>query len=92
MNIVNDFLDKIETLLDKAPSDDDFDDFNELEIWFLDNSMLLDSENEEISDLGDLMQDEIAEMSYMADNSQQRKNIRKIYDEMKRELTKSQRD
>lgn len=83
MNIVSEFLNRIKTLIDKKPSDADFDDFNDLESWFLDNSELLWDENMEICRLGDLIQDEIAEMSYMEDNSAQRDNIRNIYEQMK---------
>ena len=82
MNITNEFLTRIKVLLDKKPSDDDFDDFNELESWFLDNEEKIHNENHQLGQLGYKIQDEIAEMSYMEDNSAQRNNIRKIYEEM----------
>lgn len=86
MNITNEFLTRIKVLLDKKPSDDDFDDFNELESWFLDNEEKIHNENHELGQLGYKIQDEIAEMSYMEDNSAQRNNIRKIYEEMEEKI------
>ena len=82
MSIVDKFLNKIFILLDEEPSYDDFDNFNDLEDWFLDNAESLAEENEDICNLGDLMQDEISEMSYMVDNSVQINNIKKIYERM----------
>lgn len=86
MNIINEFLTRIKVLLNKLPSDDDFDVFNELEGWFLDNEEKIHNENYEIGQLGYKIQDEIAEISYMADNSTQRENIRRIYMEMEKIL------
>ena len=82
MSIVDKFLNKIFILLDEEPSHDDFDNFNDLEDWFLDNAESLAEENEYICNLGDLMQDEISKMSYMVDNSVQINNIKKIYERM----------
>ncbi|MDY6065729.1 MAG: hypothetical protein SPI59_05305 [Finegoldia sp.] len=82
MNIVNEFLKKINELLNKEPSDDDFDDFNDLESWFTKNASVLFGENKEICKLGDLVQDEIAKISYMEDATKEREEIRKLYEEM----------
>ena len=82
MTSINNFLDKIKYVLDSEPSDDDFDLFNDLETYFIDNNEDLYKESVLISDLGYEMQDIIAEISFMEDTTQYRLEIQKIYEKM----------
>lgn len=83
MTIISKFFNKIETALNLHDSNDEFDMFNDLEDWFIDNEEEIHNQNYQIGQLGYEIQNEIAEMSYMDDSSKYREKIKKIYDRMK---------
>lgn len=86
MSIIDDFFKEIEKVLFAEASKYDWDLFNDLEDYFIDNNEMIFKESERISDLGYEMQDVIAEMSYMDNFAECRININKLYNEMKKEL------
>lgn len=85
MNIIDNFFNEIEKVLFVEASKNDWELFNDLEDYFIDNNELIFKESERISDLGYEMQDVIAEMSYMDDFTECRRKINKLYNEMKNE-------
>lgn len=85
MSIIDDFFNEIEKVLFAKASKNDWDLFNDLEDYFIDNNDMIFKESERISDLGYEMQDVIAEMSYMDDFTECRRKINKLYNEMKNE-------
>ena len=86
MSIIDDFFKEIEKVLFAEASNNDWNLFNDLEDYFIDNNEIIFKESERISDLGYEMQDVIAEMSYMDNFAECRIKINKIYNEMKKEL------
>ncbi|MGF0095015.1 hypothetical protein ACQRC6_01125 [Peptoniphilus sp. SGI.035] len=88
MTTINNFFKEIEKILYAEPSKEDWDLFNDLEDYFIDNNEPIFKESEKISDLGYDMQDIIAEMGYMDDFTECRRKIKKLYDEMKKEYSK----
>ena len=86
MSIIDDFFKEIEKALFAETSKNDWDLFNDLEGYFIDNNEMIFKESERVSDLGYEMQDVIAEMSYMDNFTECRIKINKIYNEMKKEL------
>ena len=85
MSIIDNFFNEIEKVLFVEASKNDWDLFNDLEDYFIDNNDMIFKESERISDLGYEMQDVIAEMSYMDDFTECRRKINKLYNEMKNE-------
>lgn len=85
MTIINNFFDKIEEVLLAEPSDADWELFNGLEDYFIENNEMIFNENERVSDLGYEMQDIISEMGYMDDFSECREKIIEIFNKMKKE-------
>lgn len=85
MSVIYDFFNEIEKVLFAEASKNDWDLFNDLEDYFIDNNDMIFKESERISDLGYEMQDVIAEMSYMDDFTECRRKINKLYNEMKNE-------
>lgn len=85
MSVIDDFFNEIEKVLFAEASKNDWDLFNDLEGYFIDNNDMIFKESERISDLGYEMQDVIAEMSYMDDFTECRRKINKLYNEMKNE-------
>lgn len=85
MSVIDDFFNEIEKVLFAEVSKNDWDLFNDLEDYFIDNNDMIFKESERISDLGYEMQDVIAEMSYMDDFTECRRKINKLYNEMKNE-------
>lgn len=85
MSVIDDFSNEIEKVLFVEASKNDWDLFNDLEDYFIDNNDMIFKESEIISDLGYEMQDVIAEMSYMDDFTECRRKINKLYNEMKNE-------
>ena len=85
MNIIDNFFNEIEKVLFVEASKNDWELFNDLEDYFIDNNELIFKESERISDLGYEMQDVIAEMCYMDDFTECRRKINKLYNEMKNE-------
>ena len=85
MSIIDNFFNEIEKVLFAKASKNDWDLFNDLEDYFIDNNDMIFKESERISDLGYEMQDMIAEMSYMDDFAECRRKINKLYNEMKKE-------
>lgn len=75
MSIIDDFFKEIEKVLFAEDSENDWDLFNDLEGYFIDNNEMIFKESERVSDLGYEMQDVIAEMSYMDNFTECRKNI-----------------
>lgn len=63
MSVIDDFFNEIEKVLFAEASKNDWDLFNDLEDYFIDNNELIFKESERISDLDYEMQDVIAEMS-----------------------------
>ncbi|MFQ8698339.1 MAG: hypothetical protein ACLR8B_08200 [Peptoniphilus harei] len=86
MSIIDDFFKEIEKVLFAEDSENDWDLFNDLEGYFIDNNEMIFKESEKVSDLGYEMQDVIAEMSCMDNFTECRIKINKIYNEMKKEL------
>lgn len=86
MSIIDVFFKEIEKVLFAVDSENDWDLFNDLEGYFIDNNEMIFKESERVSDLGYEMQDVIAEMSYMDNFTECRIKINKIYNEMKKEL------
>ncbi|MDU3086582.1 MAG: hypothetical protein E6705_01580 [Peptoniphilus harei] len=86
MSIIDDFFKEIEKALFAEASNNDWDLFNDLEDYFIDNNEMIFKESERVSDLGYEMQDVIAEMSYIDNFTECRIKINKIYNEMKKEL------
>lgn len=86
MSIIDDFFKEIEKVLFAEASNNDWNLFNDLEDYFIDNNEIIFKESERISDLRYEMQDVIAEMSYMDNFAECRIKINKIYNEMKKEL------
>lgn len=85
MSVIDDFFNEIEKVLFAEASKNDWDLFNDLEDYFIDNNDMIFKESERISDLGYEMQDVIAEMTYMDDFTECRRKINKLYNEMKNE-------
>ena len=85
MSVIDDFINEIEKVLFAEASKNDWDLFNDLEDYFIDNNDMIFKESERISDLGYEMQDVIAEMSYMDDFTECRRKINKLYNDMKNE-------
>lgn len=87
MNIIDNFFNEIEKVLFVEASKNDWELFNDLEDYFIDNNETIfkKKKKERISDLGYEMQDVIAEMSYMDDFTECRRKINKLYNEMKKE-------
>lgn len=85
MSIIDNFFNEIEKVLFAEASKNDWDLFNDLEDYFIDNNDMIFKKSERISDLGYEMQDVIAEMSYMDDFTECRRKINKLYNEMKNE-------
>lgn len=86
MSIIDDFFKEIEKVLFADAFNNDWDLFNDLEDYFIDNNKMIFKESERVSDLGHEMQDVIAEMSYMDDFTECSIKINKTYNEMKKEL------
>ena len=91
MTILEKHLRTIKEFIEKKNNtlEEEYDTYAKLETYIVDKSPEIDKlENEEIFDLGGLMQDQIAEMEYMEDNSQYIAEIKKIYERMQ-EIYKS---
>lgn len=86
MNIINNFFKEIENALSTEPSYKDWELFNTLKDYFIENNDMIYKESEKISDLGYDMQDIIAEMSYMDDFTKCRKEISYLLQRMKKEV------
>ena len=85
MSMTARFLSKIKYTLETADPYDISDPFYALENYFLDHADELLEESETICRLGDMMQDEIAEMGdYEEDNIKHCDKIQEIYHEMYR--------
>lgn len=80
--MIKQFLEKIENALAITDISLEFDIYNELESWYVKNDVKIYKENAEIAMLGYKMQDQIAEMEYMEDNSRYIAEIKKIYEQM----------
>lgn len=85
MTIINNFFNKIEEALLAEPSAGDWELFNDLEDYFIENNEVIFNESERVSDLGYEMQDIISEQGYMDDFSKCREKIVDIFNEMKKE-------
>ncbi len=83
MTTTTNFINMIEIILQAEPSERDWVLFNDLEDYFIENSDSIYLENEAVSDLGYEMQDIIAEMEYMDDFANCRKDIENILEVMK---------